>query len=174
MMLSRNAFLFLFLHNAPGSVTQRFHCMDGSPSPNAPYLGTLLYPIPDISDAPALLVYPHVSNCSFRLSRRLTETGGWFYVLKVALRGSACGSGLWQHCPVPPPLSCQCFTYFGARHLARHYGTCIVLHCCPLAVSRTPILSMALYNLKMCHLVLQVHNKRLGVAVLPYSKCARA
>jgi len=45
-------------------------------SPNAPHLGTLLNLIPNISDAPALLVYPHVRDCSFRLSRRLTETGG--------------------------------------------------------------------------------------------------
>src|SRR6267154_3006793 len=100
MMLSR---MRSFLHNAPGPVTQRFHCMDGSQSPSAPHLGTLLNPIPNISDAPALLVYPSRTGLFFKLSRRLTETGGWFYVLKVTLRGSACGSGLWQHCPVPSP-----------------------------------------------------------------------
>ena len=153
--------------------------MDGSQSPNAPHLGTLLYHIPNISDAPALLVYPHVLYCSFRLSRRLTETGGWFYVPELTLRGSACGSDLWQHCPVPSPLTRQCFTYFGSRHLLcaplRHARCTVLVQSCGFS---HPYPFMASYNLKMCHshldFVLQVQNKPLGAAILPYLKRARA
>jgi hypothetical protein len=150
MMVSRMSFLFFVYTTLPGPRYSTFPLSGRQESPNAPHLGTLLDPIPNIPVAPALLVYPHVRDCSFRLSRRLTETGGWFYVLEVTLRGSACGSGPWQHCPVSFALTCQCFAYFSAQHLsARYYGTCVGLRCSPWRVP-TPLTLHGLAQLENC------------------------
>lgn len=101
-----------------------------------PHLGTLLNPIPNIPVAPALLVYPHVRDCSFGLSRRLTETDGWFYVPEVTLRGSACGSGPWQH---RPALTRQCFAYFWRATVVQRPITARALYCCTAWLFPAPL-----------------------------------
>jgi hypothetical protein len=125
-MLSR---MRSFLHNAPGSVTQRFHCMDASQSPNGPHLGTLLNPIPNISDAPALLVYPSRTGLFFYTLT--TADGDRWMVLRPKGHAARIGLQIGSLATLSRPvtLTFQCFAYFGHATLVHRAITARALYC---------------------------------------------
>jgi hypothetical protein len=98
------------------------------------------------------------------------------YVLKVTLRGSACGSDLWQHCPVPSShLDFPVFCLIWHATLVQRAITARALCRTVVLGGLSPHDLVQLENVSCAlNFVLQVHNKPLGAVVLPYSKRACA